>query len=152
MAESGKLKTVEEFERDLKYAHEILCRRIPAGEMNNAVVYLLSAMLLKLSELTAVQTIGSRSFNITPYVLGTSPTRILDTDFLQRTRRVTLWFDSAVGGPFPTIRVGTNVANANAGGVLVQPGTFAEMGLIPFNTKLYAASSRTITVYVVEHA
>lgn len=147
-----KGKAVDDFRDSLTYAKQILCKIIPPNEMNNAIAYLLTAILLKLTDLTAAQTVGTHYFRLTPYALGTTAVKILDVDFTHKTRKVVLWFDAVkAGNPYPTLRVGPDVNNANTGGVQVAPGTFADFGLVPSDKKLYAASSIPFNMYVIEH-
>ena len=122
---------------------------LTAAHLPNAEVYLLGGIYEKLDALAAAQPTGL-GLTITPYTLGTDGIRILEKDTLDRVRDVSIWVESATGGPLPVLRIGLSGASSTAG-VRVIPGQVNDIGIIPADTELFAASSVAITIYVISH-
>lgn len=129
----------------------VVCALEP-GVAKFATPFLLSGIFLQLQELNEALSAGAEVFRITPYPLaaGGEPLLILDTDGQGRTREVDIWVDSAVGGPVPTLRIGTGPSTS--AGVRVNAGQVNPLGKVPASTRLYAASNVAITLYVIERA
>ena len=112
---------------------------------------LLSGIYLKLVELVAQQQ-GAGFFDIKPVNLATAGTaeQILDVDSNGRIRDVSLWVDSSVGGPAPTIRISKDASGSGGGGIRVNPGEVSELGRIPANVKLFASSDTAgVAMYLI---
>lgn len=128
------------------WVDDFICN-LAADNVANTEAYLLAAMVERLDYLTKATPSG-QNLTITPYTLSGSSQLILDKDTLERVRNVAIWVDSAVDGPAPTIRIGTSNASSGAG-VRINPGQVNELGNVPADTTLYAASDVSITLYLI---
>lgn len=119
---------------------------------NNFLAFLTGATFLKLVELTEGGEIGNRYTRISPYALGTSAVKILDREENGWAREITIWVDSAVGGPNPTVRVGDSSVTTTGGGFRVPTGGGTELGKIAATKQLYAIATSAINAYIIERA
>lgn len=118
-----------------------------------ATTILLSGIFLTLREIAEASSFGNVRFDLRPVSLNTVPIRILERDeTTRRVRKVSLWVDSASGGPTPTIRVGKGTTSVNGGGIRVNAGQVNEIGEVPADVELWAAASTPINAYIIEHA
>lgn len=134
-------------ERAAPLANDVVCKY---GQQSGLV--LLAGIFLKLGKMAQTMTFGANKWSITPFTLDTTPKKILEKDINGLVRKISVWVDSASGGPTPTIRVGGSATSANGGGVRVSAGQVNEIGEVPPGTELWAASSTSIAVYVLERA
>lgn len=113
---------------------------------------LLAGIYLQLDRLNEALQQGGTYFRITPFTLtaGEAAAQILDIEVQGRVREVSIWMDSAVGGPDPTIRLSTDASGTLGNGVRITPGGPNELGKVPANTRLFASSDTTINGYVIE--
>lgn len=125
---------------------DMVCK-MPIGMQANFDRVLLAGIYLKLAEIARGSTFGSNYMRITPVTLGTSPVKILERDTRNLVRKVTVWVDSSVGGPSPTIRVS---ASGDGAGMRINAGSSNVIGEVPPNQELWASSSTAIQAYVVE--
>lgn len=129
-----------------------LCRRLGV-DPSMLTNILLTANFLSLRQLVEAGKSGE-TFDIEGYKLEHDQPATLIADVAKngRAREIAVWVDSAVGAPDPTIRISTDAARAVAGGIRVKPGDVNELGAVPPNTRLYAASDIDITLYVIERS
>ena len=93
---------------------------------------LLAGIFLSMREIATSANFGNTRFDVRPVNLNTTAIKILDRDEVTRkVRKVSLWIDSASGGPTPTIRVGKGSTSPNGGGVRVNAGQVNELGEVP---------------------
>ena len=121
--------------RVIPWWSELACR-LPNGQGQFAVPFLLAAIFLQLREMTEGQKFGSNSFRIDPFTLGAEPVRILEADPASRMRKVQIWVDAATGGPLPTIRVSTGASGTGGGGIRILPGQMNDLDVVPANITL----------------
>lgn len=138
-----------------KWIQDVACNDIE----NPALVVpdLLGLIALRLGQLVNNQATGANYYRISPFTLGTEGQIIVQkqTDTLVRT--VLLYIDRGSGGPTPYIRVGTSKVNMVAGqqgsgGISVDAGRAHELGNVRAEAELWAASSVSLTAYVIEFA
>lgn len=115
---------------------------------------LLAGIFLSLRDLAEGLQQGGTYFRITPFTVeaNSEAVLVLDIETQGRVREVSIWMDSAVGLPDPTIRLSTGGGGTGGNGVRMTPGVPNELGKVPPNTKLYVASDITINGYVIERA
>ncbi|MDE2022252.1 MAG: hypothetical protein KGI71_05080 [Patescibacteria group bacterium] len=118
------------------------------------IPFVLVGIYLKLCELVEDLQQGGTYFRITPFQLlaKAQPMKILDQEQQQRVRDVSIYFDSAVGGAIPNIRLSTGGAGAVGNGVLMAPGQVNELGKVPPDTLLFCSSDTTINGFIIERA
>lgn len=151
---SAFLQRAQSFLMDRAYPwwRNIICK-LEEGAQRNAVALLLSGILLKLTELNETSAQGGVYWRCTPFKLTANdePVRILDIETQGRVREVSVWMDSAILGPPPTIRLSAG-ASGGGGGILIGPGAPNELGKVPANTTLYMSSDTDISGYIIERA
>lgn len=112
---------------------------------------LLAGIFFSMREFIELSSRGGNGFRIVPFALKPgAPVRILPKDVNGRTRRVVVWVDSLVGLPDAVIRLGTSNGSPLAGGVRVTSGVANEMGAVPANVELWAATDVAVNIYVIE--
>lgn len=113
---------------------------------------LLAGVYLQLDRLTEALSQGGNYFRITPFQLlaNDAAVQVLDIEVQGRVREVSIWMDSAVGSPDPTIRISTDGSGAVGNGVRMTPGGPNELGKVPPETRLYMSSDVTINGYIIE--
>lgn len=126
------------------FANDIFCRY-----KDQSATVLLAGVLMSLQELLKTATFGANQFSIESFTLTSDPQKILERDINGRVRKISVWVDSASGGPTPTIRVGTGATSANGGGVRVSAGQVNEIGEVAPNVELWAAANTSINAYVI---
>ncbi len=111
---------------------------------------LLSGIFLKLVELVAAMQ-GGDQFDIQPInvAVANQNYQLLDADTRGRTRDVSVWVDSASGGPLPTIRISKDGSGAGSGGLRIMPGQVNELGKVPPDTKLFVSATQPIAMYII---
>ena len=145
-------KLTEDFKKAvIPWWQEVYCR-LSKDERLLSTNFLLAGVLQELHKLRNSLNFGSNYFNITPYTLGPTSTKILERENSGRVRKVTVWVDAASGGPTPTLRIGTSDTGSGGGGFRVNAGAMNEIGEVPPHVELWAASSTAINVYVIERA
>lgn len=117
-----------------------------AGEL------LLAGVYLQLDRLNEALAQGGTYFRITPFqlVANLPAIEILNIEVQGRVRDVSIWMDSAVGGPDPTIRLSTDGSGTFGNGVRLTPGGPNELGKVPPNTRLFASCDVTLNGYIIE--
>jgi hypothetical protein len=152
MAELNFTSRAKEFfeGRVLPWWRNIVCAWPPELRKHTTEL-LLGAILLSLRELTEAVNQGGNYFNITPFqLIANAPsTKVLGVEVQGRVRDVTIWLDSALGGPPVTMRIGTSDSGAG-NGVRCTPGVANELGKVPPQTQLFASSDVTINGYIIE--
>ena len=139
-----------------KWVTDLACRDMK--DMPQMLVpTLLGLIALRLGQLVKAQTTGANYYRITPFQLGNEGQKIIETQPDGLVRTVLLYIDTGSGGPTPYIRVGTQKVNMSAGqkgsgGISVDAGRVHELGNVRADTELWAASSVTLTAYVIEFA
>ena len=118
----------------------------------NVAPMLLAGIFLQLRELNDAVNFGATKFDIRPVLLTTTAQKIVERDVEKRVRKVSVWIDSASGGPVPTIRIGKSASSSNSGGIRVNAGQVNELGEVPPDTELYGVASTSIQIYVIERA
>ena len=126
--------------------------KIKATHCADAGLFLLSAIFLTLNDIKNASNFGLTKFEINPVALDTIPVKILVVDTQGRVRKVSVWIDSASGGPAPTIRIGKAATSSNGGGIRVIAGQVNELGEVPPDVELWGASSTAINAYIIERA
>lgn len=118
--------------------------------LEGALVHLMGAVWL---ELRKPRAFGSRYTRIFPITLdGVNPSVILPRDDDGLVRHVQIGVDSAVGGAFPTIRVGLGSVSVGGGGILLSAGQLHDFGELGGDIALQAVSDASITLYVLSRA
>lgn len=115
---------------------------------------LLMGIYLQLAKIARASAFGSTYFRISPKALtaNASAIKIIERDSQDLVRKVSIWVDAASGGPTPTIRIGTSATGTGGGGIRINAGQVNELGEVPSNMELWAASTATINLYVIERA
>lgn len=113
---------------------------------------LLAGIFLSLRDIAEGLKQGNTYFRITPFFVqaNSEAVLILDIEAQGRTREVSVWLDSAVGLPDPTIRISTGASGTSGNGVRVAPGGPNELGKVPADVKLFVASDVSLNGYVIE--
>lgn len=139
--------------RVIPWYRDIVCAW-PADLRKFSTELLLAGIFLGLRDLTEATQQGGTYFRIVPFTVTANDEAVLvlDIETQGRVREVSIWMDSAVGMPDPTIRLSTGGGGANGNGVRVTPGVPNELGKVPPNVKLFIASDVTINGYVIERA
>jgi len=137
--------------RVIPWWREVVCAW-PEGVRKHASELLLASIFLSLRDLTEAVQQGGTYFRITPFSVQAldEAVMVLDIETQGRVREVSIWMDSAIGMPDPTIRLSTGGGGTAGNGVRMTPGVANELGKVPPNTKLYVASDVTINGYVIE--
>jgi hypothetical protein len=118
----------------------------------HSVELLLAGIFLQLDRLNENSGQGVTYFKLTPFqlVANEAPIQILDVEVQGRVREVSIWMDSAIGFPDPTIRLSTDASGTFGNGVRLSPGGPNVLGKVPPNTRLFASSDVTLNGYVIE--
>jgi len=137
--------------RTVPWWREVVCAW-PADVRKHATELLLAGIFLGIRDLSEGLQQGGAYFRITPFrvMANDEAVLVLDVEAMGRVREVSLWLDSAVGLPDPSIRLSTSGSGTTGNGVRVIPGGPNELGKVPPNTKLYVASDVTLNGYVIE--
>lgn len=146
---SGNIGKANRFlaEKVLPWAASLACR-------GDAATMLLAGIFVSMRDIVEALSFGNTYYRITPVPLtaGADPVLICDTQPQGRVRKLSLWVDASSGGPLPTIRISTGASGTSSGGIRIPAGQVSELGEIPASVRLYAASSSTIPMYVIERA
>ena len=146
---SETIASAKSFFRDtIEFTNEEICS---LRNNEHGVTYLLGAIFLTLRQLLEEsKPFGMTSYRISPIQLTSIPQRIVERQPEGRLRKVSFGIDSAVGGPTPTIRFGNGSVSATTGGVRLNAGVINDLGEVPPDVELFAASSTDIAAYVIE--
>lgn len=125
------------------------CAHLPQAQR---MELLLTGIYLTEQKLLEALQQGGNYFRIEPFsvVALDEAVQVLDIETNGRVREVSIWMDSAVGMPDPTIRVSTGASGTGGNGIRVSPGGPTELGKVPPNTRLYISSDVSINGYVIE--
>ena len=136
----------------IPWTDEILCNLVDDRRRLNVPTYLLGGVYVTLKEISNALAFGSHYYNINPVTLTSTGGAVLivDTQNQGRVRKVSIWADAASGGPLPVLRISKTASGTSSGGIRISPGQVSELGEVPASVRLYAVSSQTITVYVIE--
>lgn len=137
--------------RVIPWWRDIICQW-PVDVRRYSSELLLAGVYLGVRDLVEALQQGGTYFRITPFRVEANDEAVLvlDIETQGRVREVSIWMDSAVGLPDPTIRLSTGASGTAGNGVRVLPGGPNELGKVPPNTKLFLASDVTINGYVIE--
>lgn len=138
------------FNRTTDFTNEAVCK---LEKSNYGDTFFLGAILLSLRQLLEEsKPLGMAYYRITPIQLTGTPKKVVEKQPEGRLRKVSFAIDSAVGGPTPTIRFGNSSVSATAGGVRLTAGSIHDLGEMPPDMELYAASNVDIAAYIIERA
>ncbi len=129
----------------------ILCKWQPELRKYSSELLLAGIFLSQRDLIEALQQ-GGNYFRITPFHLraGAEATKVVDIETNGYVREVSIWMDSAVGLPDPTIRLSTGASGTVGNGVRVTPGGPNELGKVPPNTRLFLSADIDINGYIIE--
>lgn len=132
--------------RALELLQQVGCGKPSATEL------LLAANVLSTQDLLHAVEQGGTYFRISQFTSTANgeAVQILDIETQGRVREVSIWLDSAVGGPDPVIRLSEKASGSVGNGVRMAPGGPNELGKVPPNTTLFLSSDVTINGYVIE--
>lgn len=118
------------------------------GEMN--LLYLLAGVWFELREIKEAIQFGYTRFDILPVSLNTTAVKILQREINGKPRKVSIWVDSATGGPTPTIRISKGAGGTSGGGFRINAGQLNDIGEVAPDVELWGISTTAINAYVIE--
>lgn len=117
------------------------------------LVAILACIWLELRKQRTGAGFGANYTRIFPVTLdGTNAAVVLEKDPAGFTRHVSIGVDSAVGGTFPSIRIGIGSVSNSGGGVLLNAGEIHDFGELGGDIALQGISTAPITLYVISRA